>query len=156
MPEPMPVPEQTQHQAPEGPVGVSDERPSDSSLGDFWYRAVLQLVEAEAVSALVRELALQSTLVSRSDALWRLQVANASLAQAGVRERLQAALQGAGYAVRLELEVAPVADSPAKRLAQAAAQRLREAEDTVLGDPFVQALLRDFGGKIVPGSIEPI
>ena len=50
----------------------------------------------------------------------------------------------------------PVADSPAIRLAAAARQQMTEARETVLQDPFVQAMMREFGGKIVPGSIQPL
>ncbi len=125
-------------------------------LADFWHDTVMALVKAEAIGALVRELALQSCLVSRDGGQWRLCVPNTSLAQSGSRDRLQAALQAAGHDVKLTLETGPVADSPAKRLAAVAAERQRRAEETMLQDPFVQAMMRDFGGKIVPGSIQPL
>lgn len=48
-----------------------------------------------------------------------------------------------------------VIDSPARRNAAAAAERQRVAEEIVHNDPYVQALVRDFGAKIVPGSIKP-
>ena len=48
-----------------------------------------------------------------------------------------------------------VSDSPARRNAQAASARQRAAEDIVHNDPYVQQLVRDFGAKIVPGSIKP-
>jgi DNA polymerase III subunit gamma/tau len=35
------------------------------------------------------------------------------------------------------------------------AERQRQAEAVIEADPFVQGLLRDFGGQIVPGSIQP-
>ena len=114
------------------------------------------LVQAEAVSALVRELALQSALVVRHADRWTLRVPNAALGQATTRERLQAALQQAGHAVTLLTEVGAVDDSPSRRLAAAAAERQRQAESFILQDPLVQALQRDFGGKIVPGSIQPL
>ena len=38
---------------------------------------------------------------------------------------------------------------------QAANARQRAAEDIVHNDPYVQQLVRDFGAKIVPGSIKP-
>ncbi len=125
-------------------------------LADFWYELVLELVAREAVSALVRELALQAVLVRRSDDVWTLRVAHPTLAQSGSRERLQAVLQAHGHPVRLEVEIGAVADSPARRLAAAAQARQRAAEETLLADPFVQAMMRDFGGKIVPGSIQAL
>ena len=48
-----------------------------------------------------------------------------------------------------------ITDSPARRNAAAAAERQRRAEEIVHNDPFVQSLMRDYGAKIVPGSIKP-
>ena len=39
--------------------------------------------------------------------------------------------------------------------AAAAAERQRRAEEIVHNDPFVQSLMRDYGARIVPGSIKP-
>ncbi len=142
------------------PQAVSSPQPMvgnlDRSDADLWFEVVLDLVRAEAVTALVRELALQSQLILRTDEVWQLQVANSALAQSGSRDRLQNALRSSGYQVRLELQTGEVTDSPAKRLAAAAAARQKQAEETMLADPFVQTLLHDFGGKIVPGSIQPL
>jgi DNA polymerase-3 subunit gamma/tau len=124
--------------------------------GDFWQATVQQLVEAEAITALVRELALQAQLVGRDEGHWMLRVERESLNSQTSRERLRAALQAAGHAVQLSVEVGPVTDSPAKRNAQAAAERQQAAEQIILNDPFVQQMQRDFGAKIVPGSIKPI
>jgi DNA polymerase-3 subunit gamma/tau len=49
-----------------------------------------------------------------------------------------------------------VTDSPGRRNAQAVAEKMREAEAVIQADPFVQAMMRDFGAKIVPGSIKPV
>ena len=43
-----------------------------------------------------------------------------------------------------------------RRNAAAAAQRQLAAEKIIFDDPFVQSMMRDFGAKIVPGSIKPI
>ena len=66
------------------------------------------------------------------------------------------ALKAAGYPARLVIEVGRVTDSPARRNARAAAEKMREAEALIQSDPFVQAMMRDFGAKIVPGSIKPL
>jgi DNA polymerase-3 subunit gamma/tau len=124
--------------------------------GDFWQATVQQLVEREAVTALVRELALQAQLVARDEGHWMLRVERESLNQPASRERLRAALHAAGHAVDLTVEVGPVTDSPARRQAVAAAQRQQAAEQIILNDPFVQQMQRDFGAKIVPGSIKPV
>jgi DNA polymerase III subunit gamma/tau len=124
--------------------------------GDFWHATVAGLVASDAVTALVRELALQSQLVGRDEGHWMLRVQRESLNQPTSRERLQNALAGAGHAVSLSVEVGIVTDSPARRIAAAAAARQQAAEQVIQSDPFVQAMMRDFGAKIVPGSVKPI
>src|SRR4051794_10065909 len=124
--------------------------------GDFWQATVQELVQREAIAALVRELALQAQLVARDEGHWMLRVERESLNQPASRERLRAALHAAGHAVDLSVEVGPVTDSPARRNAVAAALRQQEAEQIILNDPFVQQMQREFGAKIVPGSIKPV
>ena len=124
--------------------------------GDFWYEVVQQLVAAEAVTALVRELALQSQLLSREGEVWRLCVDSESLARPASCERLQAALQAVGHPVRLQFSQGAVTDSPSKRNAQAAAARMDAAIELIQNDPLVQSLVQDWGAKIVPGSIQPL
>ncbi|MDD2919450.1 DNA polymerase III subunit gamma/tau [Rhodoferax sp.] len=126
-----------------------------SPEGDFWHATVHALIATESIAAMVRELALQSQLVARDQDQWLLRVERESLNQSGSRERLAAALSAAGYPVRLVAEVGRVTDSPAKRNAAAAAQAQLAAEKIVFDDPLVQSLMRDFGAKIVPGSIKP-
>ena len=123
--------------------------------GDFWHATVTQLIANNAVAALVRELALQSQLVARDTDQWLLRVDRESLNQAGARDRLGAALQAAGHAVQLVVEVGRVSDSPSRRNAAALAERQLANEKIIFDDPFVQSLMRDFGAKIVPGSIKP-
>ena len=54
------------------------------------------------------------------------------------------------------LEPGTPADSPARRDALVRAQRQAVAEETILTDPVVQALLGQFKtARIVPGSIKP-
>ncbi len=124
--------------------------------GDFWHGLVQQMAAAESINALVRELALQSQLVARDTDTWMLRIERESLNSTMSRERLQAALAAAGHAVRLTVEVGRVQDSPAKRNMAAAAARQAGAEAIILNDPYVQSLMRDFGAKIVPGSIKPV
>ena len=127
-----------------------------TSEGDFWNRLVREMVEAQAINALVRELALQSQLMVRDDKQWSLQVDKDSLNTPSNRERLQAALAQFGHDVQLSVATGPVLDSTAKRLTQENAERQARAEAIILQDPFVQSLMRDFDAKIVPGSIKPV
>lgn len=137
------------------PTPVS-ARYTPTEEGDVWHATVQQLVAAEAITALVRELALQSQLVARDGAHWLLRVERESLNQPTARERLRAALEAAGHATQISVEVGRVIDSPARRNAAAAAERQRLAEETVMNDPYVQTLMREHGAKIVPGSIKPL
>jgi DNA polymerase III subunit gamma/tau len=129
--------------------------------GDVWHAAVQQLLAAEAIAALVRELALQSQLVARTTPSndgephdWLLRIERESLSQSGSREKLQLALETLGHSVRLSIEIGPASDTPAKRIAAAAAEKQRMAQDIITQDAYVQQLMRDFGAKIVPGSIK--
>ncbi len=157
---PVPLPEVTTAQAP-APVSVpvSDPTPpatANPGEADFWFDTVMDLVKRELVAALVRELALQSQLLAREGNTWRLVVDRDTLNQPGTRDRLQTALAAAGHAVTLAVSTGPVSDSAARRLAAQAAARQNEAEAAMAGDPFVQQLMREFGGKIVPGSVRPL
>lgn len=124
-------------------------------LGAFWHEVVQQLIADEAIAAMVRELALQSELTERDGAEWTLRVERESLNQPALRDRLQAALHVAGHGANLTTVLGPVKDTPARRNNAAQAARQQAAVETIENDPFVQAMLRDFGGRIVPGSIKP-
>jgi DNA polymerase-3 subunit gamma/tau len=151
----MPVRQQPESRADQGlspaaPVLIPDEE------GDFWHATVQHLVSSEAITAMVRELALQSQLVARDTDQWLLRVERETLNQPGARERLAAALCNAGFDVKLAVEIGRVTDCPARRNTAASEEKQRAAEKIILDDPFVQAMMRDFGAKIVPGSIKPL
>ena len=137
---------------------VVPETGNSLDMGALWNQVVAQLVAAEAVVALTRELALQSELLSQIGGVWTLRVESESLTQSASREKLQAALQAAmpGEALMLVLEMGPVTDTPAKRNTAASIERQRAAEETIQNDPFVQEMMRDWGAKIVSGSIKPV
>lgn len=136
-----------------GESGSAVLRPTEE--GDFWHKVVSQLIADDAITAMVRELALQSQLVAQDTDQWLLRVERESLNQAGSRDRLATALQAAGHEVRLVVEVGRVTDSPARRNVALLAERQMAAEKIIFDDPFVQTMMRDFGAKIVPGSIKP-
>ena len=124
--------------------------------GDFWVQTVRNLISSEAINALVREFALQSQLIARDTDQWHLRIESESLNQGVARERLQTALHDAGHPVKLVVEIGKVSDSPAQRNAVALAEKQKAAEDLIHSDPLVQAMVHDFGAKIVPGSIKLI
>ena len=131
----------------------------DTQLGDTWSALVSQLLAADAVAALVRELALQSELRSQDGNVWTLRVERQSLNQSAACEKLQLALQTllqAEPTIKLAVEVGPITDTPARRYTAAQLARQRHAEAVINGDPFVQDMIRNWGAKIVPGSIKPV
>ena len=125
-------------------------------LGDVWHALVTQLDEAKAVTALVRELALQSQLLAQDAGVWTLRVERTSLNQAAARDRLQKALAAVSDCTSLQLENGKVTDTPALRNKAHAQARQLQAEAIVQADPQVQYLQRTLGATIVPGSIRPV
>ena len=154
----MPVRQQAEPSAALEPQLPTTEVPQIVATpeGEFWHKLVMEMSAAETINALVRELGLQSQLVARDTDTWMLRVERESLNSTTSRERLQKALETAGYPVRLTVEVGRVQDCPAKRNAAAAAQRQAGAEAIILNDAYVQSLMRDYSAKIVPGSIKPL
>ncbi|MEO6853568.1 MAG: DNA polymerase III subunit gamma/tau, partial [Rhodoferax sp.] len=67
--------------------------PVHTADGDYWHATVQQLIAADAVGGLVRELALQSQLVAVDGSHWRLRIERESLSQPMSRERLRVALE---------------------------------------------------------------
>ena len=130
-----------------------------TALGALWAECVQSLVAGEHVSGLVRELALQSELQSLDSGTWRLRVESPSLNQGDACQALLLALQSLPAstnhqrAERLQVEIGAATDTPARRQAAAMAQRQQEAEEIIDQDPLVQDMVRNWGARIVPGSV---
>ena len=166
---PMPEPDdepRARSAAPSAPVPVPMAAPPVPSfdrtpLGDRWNDTVMQMVQANAIGALVRELALQGQCIGvdeqGAEQVWRLRVERETLRADVQRNKLQAALATQlGRPVRLEVEPGVPTDSPALRAAAERARRQAEAEQIIHNDPLVQALMQQFKtARIVPGSVKP-
>jgi len=152
----VPVRQQTESRADANAAAQATPVLIPTEEGDFWHATVQSLVDAQAIGAMVRELALQAQLVARDEGQWLLRVERESLNQAGSRDRLTQALKDAGFDVALAVEVGRVTDSPGRRNASASAERQVAAEQLIYATPLVQHLMRDFGAKVVPGSIRPL
>ena len=152
----VPVRQQTESRADASAAAQATPVLIPTEEGDFWHATVQSLVDAQAIGAMVRELALQAQLVARDEGQWLLRVERESLNQAGSRDRLTQALKDAGFDVALAVEVGRVTDSPGRRNASASAERQVAAEQLIYATPLVQHLMRDFGAKVVPGSIRPL
>ncbi len=115
-----------------------------------------------AISALVRELAMQAQCVaiesSGATEVWRLRVERDALRAPAQRDKLQAALGALlGRAIQLETEAGVATDTPGLREAALRAQRQAQAERIIENDPFVQSIKQQFkSARIVPGSVKPM
>jgi DNA polymerase-3 subunit gamma/tau len=86
-----------------------------------------------------------------------LRVASKALAVGAHADRLRAVLnEYFGFVVQVHFEIGAAQGQSAHAVDLAAlAARQRAAEHSVTIDPFVQALMKDFGAHVVPGSIRP-
>jgi DNA polymerase-3 subunit gamma/tau len=107
------------------------------------------------LTGLAAELARQSEWLGVREDEISLRVAVKTLAESPGQARLCTLLsEHFGAVVRLNVEYGATGDETAHAVAQAErARRQQEAEQAVLVDPFVQTLISDFGGKVVPGSV---
>ena len=130
-------------------------------VADRWTALVGRLVESGAITAMVRELAMQAqglTLVEdAAGQAWHLRVERENLRAPALRERLQAAAARLeGCELRLEIEAGAVDDTPALRDGAERNRRQAEAERVIHDDPLVQALMAQYKtARIVPGSVKP-
>jgi DNA polymerase III subunit gamma/tau len=121
-----------------------------------WLASVQQLLDAETINALTRELAVQSQCVEQGAQHLRLRVEQPSLMNDAARDRLQAAYSALGRSEVLTLELGPVIDSWYKRNQAKIAARQQAAEALIINDPLVLELQAHWGAKIVPGSIKAL
>ncbi|MCA8407845.1 DNA polymerase III subunit gamma/tau [Burkholderia cenocepacia] len=103
------------------------------------------------------QLAFNSELTAVDASTLKLSVPVPQYADAAQVTKLKAALADAlGKPVEVNVEVGPARRTAAALDAAARAARQREAEQEIHGDPFVQQLMRDFGARIVEGSVRPL
>jgi DNA polymerase III subunit gamma/tau len=135
---------------------------SDRAAADRWTDLVQRMIDAAAIGAMVRELAMQGECVAIVDGpleqIWQLRVERENLRTPALRERLQAALgEALQRPVRIEVEAGVALDTPAERQAAERRRRQAEAERTIHDDPLVKALLAQYKtARIVPGSVKPL
>ncbi len=136
--------------------------PGTDPLSDQWADVVAQLNAKGAITALVRELAMQAQCVAQHDtgqqSHWRLRVARESLCTDPNRDKLtQAMAQCLAREVVLILESGAALNTPAQREQLARELRQQQAEAMIENDPLVRSLMAQHpGARIVPGSIRPL
>ena len=134
------------------------KRQSRARMADMTQASWPELAARLPVTGLAAELARQSEWVGVQGDAIVLRVAVKTLAESESRVRLQTVLcEHFGQGIRLDVDVGAVGDATAHAVAQAErAARQQAAEDAVAVDPFVQALVSDFGGQVVAGSVRHV
>ena len=142
----------------EGPAPARKRQSSRARLTDMTSETWPELAARLPVTGLAAELARQSAWAGVQGDAVILRVAVKTLAESESRVRLQTVLcEHFGQGIRLDVEVGVTGEATAHAVAQAErAARQQAAEDAVAVDPFVQALVADFGGQVVPGSIRHV
>jgi len=109
------------------------------------------------LSGMAAQLARQSECVAISGRTMTLSVATKALSEGVHAERLRAVLtEYFGFVVQVFFEIGQGQGQSAHAVDQAEqAARQQAAEQAVKLDPFVLALVKDFGAQVVPGSIRP-
>ena len=146
---------------------------------DAWVATVQQLIDKQAITALTKELAQQAQRVGGGAGYITVRVEQSMLAAEAARDKLQTALEAlalsasqlqaltgtttgaatgthAEQALVLRVEVGPITDSWARRANAKAKARQNAAESLIMADPLVQDMMRDYGAKIVTGSIRAL
>jgi DNA polymerase-3 subunit gamma/tau len=109
------------------------------------------------LTGMAQQLARQSECVSIKGRAILLRVSNKALSEGVHAERLRVVLKEFfGQDVQVTFEVGAVQGDSAHALDQAEQEtRQLDAEASGQVDPFVQALVKDFGAQVVPGSVRP-
>ncbi len=108
---------------------------------------------------LARTLALNCELTSFDDNNINLTVAESEkhLLDATYQDKLSAAIQQHfGRKIKLNLTAGGTGNTPAKQIFEEKAAVQSHAVSAIEQDPFVQALVSDFGAHVIPSSIKPI
>ncbi len=61
-----------------------------------------------------------------------------------------------GCPVKVTTEIGKVEETANRNAIEARAERQRKAEEAITNDPYIQDLAKEFGGRIVEGSIKPL
>jgi len=136
------------------------ERPKARSprLAQMTAKAWPALAAKLPVTGLAAELARQSEWLGVQEDQVRLRVAVRTLAATAGKQRLRTVLsEHFGAVVQLDVEFGATGEETAHAVAQAErAARQKQAEEAVQQDPFVQALIGEFGAQLIPGSVKAV
>ncbi|MGC5700605.1 DNA polymerase III subunit gamma/tau [Pseudomonas sp. NFXW11] len=120
----------------------------------------LQLFPKLPISGMTGSIAANCTLISVDGDHWLLHLdpAHSALFNATQQRRLNDALnQYHGRPLTLAIElIKPEQETPAQAASRRRADRQREAEESIHGDPFIQQMVQQFGAVVRQDTIEPV
>lgn len=139
------------------PITPPSTAPSANAISIDWPSVVKSL----PLRGVAQQLAMQSELSAveqvGAELHLQLKVPLQTLLSSGSLAKLSAALaEHLGQVVKLSTEIAAVQNTAHGLEVADQALRQQAAEQSVQEDPFVRALMQDFGATIVPGSVRPI
>ncbi|WP_025110350.1 DNA polymerase III subunit gamma/tau [Pseudomonas sp. H1h] len=120
----------------------------------------LELFPQLPISGMTGSIAANCTLIAVDGDHWlmHLDPAHSALFNATQQRRLNDALnQFHGRPLTLTIElIKPEQETPAQAASRRRANRQREAEDSIHGDPFIQQMVQQFGAVVRHDTIEPV
>ncbi|QVL45443.1 MAG: DNA polymerase III subunit gamma/tau [Methylophilaceae bacterium] len=117
-----------------------------------------KLIELHLKLGIARALAQHCEMLSYDENSITLRVAEKQkhLVSATYQEKLSSAINmHFGRKIELHFQIDSEANTPAKEQAEEKAVIQSSAEEAIMNDAFVQALINDFDAKIIPNSIKP-
>ncbi len=136
------------------PEASSISASSNNQFDGDWRK----LVEQNLKLGLARALAQNCELIGHDEYSLTLRIAENQkhLVSANYQDKLSNAINDYfGKKIKLNFELGVEANTPAKQNATEKASIQSGAEAAILGDPFVQDLMQQFGAQIIPNSIKP-
>ena len=120
----------------------------------------LELFPKLPISGMTGSIAANCTLIAVDGDHWlmHLDPAHSALFNATQQRRLNEALnQFHGRTLTLTIElIKPAQETPAQAASRRRANRQREAEESIHGDPFIQQMVQQFGAVVRSDTIEPV
>lgn len=120
----------------------------------------LELFPKLPISGMTGSIAANCTLIAVDGDQWLLHLdpAHSALFNATQQRRLNEALnQYHGRTLTLNIElIKPEQETPAQAASRRRADRQREAEESIHGDPFIQRMVQEFGAVVRHDTIEPV
>ena len=120
----------------------------------------LELFPKLPISGMTGSIAANCTLMAVEGDHWLLHLdpAHSALFNATQQRRLNDALNqyhGRTLTIAIEL-IKPEQETPAQAASRRRANRQREAEESIHGDPFIQQMMQQFGAVVRHDTIEPV